>query len=146
MKFLFFFLMLPVLELWLLIKIGIQIGALYTIALLFLSAILGIKLLQLQGFSTLLKINQKINLGENPAQEAIEGIMLAMAGALFLFPGFATDVMAIVFVIPSTRHLIAGYWLKKAGFVHVPVNNKKTSEDIIEGEFRREMPEDKRLP
>lgn len=140
----------PVLELWLLIKIGGQIGALSTIGLLFLSAIIGINLLQQQGFSTLLKMNQKMAAGESPAQEAIEGIMLALAGALFLFPGFATDLMAIIFVIPFTRRIIAKHWLKKVGnqaFVHVHVNRNSAEqgEHIIEGEFRREAPEEKRL-
>jgi len=149
MKFLFFFLVMPVLELWLLIEIGSQIGALYTIGLLFLSAIIGIKLLQQQGFSTLIKMNQKMAAGENPAREALEGILLAAGGLMFLLPGFISDAIGLICLFPPTRHLLVHFWLKRAGmsaFVHVPVNRSAASEDIIEGEFRREMPEDKRLP
>jgi len=151
MKFLFLFLVMPVLELWLLIEIGSKIGALYTIGLLFLSAMVGIKLLQQQGFSTLMKMNQKMVAGENPAREAFEGILLAIGGLMFLLPGFISDAFGLVCLFPPTRHLLVRYWLKRAGagvFVHVPVNRSaaRQGEDIIEGEFRREIPEDKRLP
>lgn len=130
----------PVLELWLLIEIGSRIGALYTIGLLFLSALIGIKLLQQQGFSMLIKMNQKMAQGENPAQEALEGILLAIGGVLFLLPGFISDGLGLLCLFPPTRHLLVRYWLKQAGgaFVHVPVNRNAAGpgEDIIEGEFR----------
>jgi UPF0716 protein FxsA len=149
MKFLFFILVMPVLELWLIIEIGSRIGAWYTIGLLFLSAILGIKLLQQQGFSTLLKINQKMAAGENPAEDALSGILLAVGGLMFLLPGFISDGIGLLCLFPPTRYLLVRYWLKQSGsiFVHVPVNKNmaEQSEDIIEGEFRREVPEDKRL-
>src|SRR5690606_558126 len=99
MKLLFMFLVMPVIELWLLIEIGSRIGALYTIGLLFLSAIVGIRLLQQQGFSTLLKINQKMAIGENPAEEALGGILLAIGGLLFLLPGFISDGLGLLCVL-----------------------------------------------
>jgi len=149
MKLLFFLLVMPVLELWLIIKIGSHIGAWYTIGLLFLSVILGIKLLKQQGFSTLLKINQKMAAGENPAEDALGGILLAFGGLMFILPGFISDAIGLLCVLPPTRYLLVRYWLKKAGnaFVHVPVNRSGDphNEDIIEGEFRREAPEDKRI-
>lgn len=140
MKFFFIFLVMPVLELWLLIKVGSAIGAWYTIGLLFLSAFVGIQLIKQQGFSTLLKMNEKMAAGENPAREALEGILLAVGGLLFLLPGFISDALGLLCVFPPTRHLWVYFWLKRTGmnaFVHVPVNRNAAGQEgeIIEGEF-----------
>lgn len=150
MKFIFFALVMPAMELWLLIKIGDQIGAFNTIVLLFLSVIVGINLLKQQGFSTLLKMNQKMASGENPATEAVEGILLALAGALFIFPGFITDAMAVLLVIPFSRRLLAQRWAQQfdgAATVHFHTQGGayNDQDNVIEGEFKEVKPEDKRL-
>lgn len=151
MPFLFFFVVIPALELWLLIKIGSDIGAWYTIGLLILSALVGIQLIKQQGFSTLMKMNQKLAGGEDPSIEAFSGLILAVGGLLFFLPGFISDALGLLCLFPLTRHLLARYWLRRMGgkgnFIHSPMNHQATpnSEDIIEGEFRRETSEDKRL-
>jgi UPF0716 protein FxsA len=151
MKFLFFFLVMPALELWLLIEIGSRLGAWYTIGLLFLSALVGIQLIKQQGFSTLIKMNRKLAGGEDPSIEAISGLILALGGLLFFLPGFISDALGLLCLLPPTRHMLARYWLRRIGkgsFVHVHVNRSaaEQEENIIEGEFRREASEDKRLP
>lgn len=150
MAFLFFFVLMPLLELWLLIKIGGEIGALSTIGLLILSALLGLQLIKQQGFSTLMKMNRKMAAGVDPSAEAISGLILALGGLLFFLPGFISDALGLLCLFPPTRHLLARYWLRRMGqgsFVHVHVNRNdgQQNEEIIEGEFRREAPENKRL-
>ncbi|MDA9560417.1 FxsA family protein, partial [Porticoccaceae bacterium] len=89
MRFLFLlFIVMPVVEMWLLIEVGSEIGALYTIGLVLLTAIIGVRLLRQQGFDTLWRGQRKLQEGQLPAQEIGEGIVLAVSGALLLTPGF----------------------------------------------------------
>lgn len=93
-------------ELWLLIQVGGAIGALPAIFLLFMAGILGVALLRHQGLSTLLRANERMRQGEVPATEMGEGLFLAMGGLLLLIPGFASDVIALPFLIPPFRRFI----------------------------------------
>lgn len=94
------FIVMPVVEMWLLITVGRQIGALPTIGLVLLTAVVGVALLRAQGFATLFRARQKMDLGELPAMEMAEAIVLAVCGALLLTPGFATDVLGFAGLIP----------------------------------------------
>jgi UPF0716 protein FxsA len=141
------FILLPFIELWFLIKIGAEIGALTTILLLIMAGIVGMQLLRIEGVSTLLKLNQKMAYGEDVSQEAMEGLMLALSGALFLFPGFISDMVAIVLLIPFTRRLIVRRWLKRhtSSTTHFYYQNNDRKGDVFEGEFREVDREDKWL-
>ncbi len=104
MRFLFLlFIVVPVVEMWVLIEVGSAIGALSTIALVFLTAAVGLALLRQQGINTLLRVNSRMERGELPAGEILEGVMLAVGGALLLTPGFITDIVGFLCLLPFTR-------------------------------------------
>ena len=120
MRFLFLlFITVPIVEMWVLLQVGSKIGALATIFAVFLTAALGLALLRQQGFNTLLKLNQRMENGQLPAQEIMEGVMLAVGGALLLTPGFITDAIGFACLLPFSRQLlVAGLWqrgVKAAG-------------------------------
>ncbi len=104
--FLILFIILPIAEMWVLIKVGSAIGALNTVGLVLLTAIIGLALLRQQGLETLLKANQRMEQGELPAEEIIGGMLLAMGGVMLLVPGFITDAMGLVCLLPFTRKRI----------------------------------------
>ncbi|TGN39900.1 FxsA family protein [Marinobacter confluentis] len=111
--FLFLFIVMPIVEMTILIKVGGMIGALNTIGLVLLTAIIGAALLRQQGLSTLLRANQRLNSGELPAREVAEGLILAVGGALLLTPGFVTDGIGFLCLMPGSRQWLAGQALKR---------------------------------
>ena len=100
------FIAIPIVEMWLLISIGKHIGALLTISLVVATAVIGIHWLRQQGFSTLLKLNERLSAGEMPAREITEGVIIAVGGALLLTPGFATDALGFACLFAPTRSLL----------------------------------------
>ena len=132
-------LVLPVLEMYVLIKVGAQIGAMTTIFLVLLTAFVGLFLLRQQGFRTLFNAKTKIERAELPLEEIFAGIFLAIGGALLLTPGFITDFIGFLCLVPSTRKvlisLIVTYFFNSFSFS--PQNEKKKS-DWIEGEYKKE--------
>ena len=132
-------LVLPVLEMYVLIKVGAQIGAMTTIFLVLLTAFVGLFLLRQQGFRTLFNAKTKIERAELPLEEIFAGIFLAIGGALLLTPGFITDFIGFLCLVPSTRKvlisLIVTYFFNSFSFY--PQNKKKKS-DWIEGEYKKE--------
>lgn len=143
---------LPTLELVLLIKLGSYIGALATVAIVFISAIIGAGLLRREGFSTLLKARERLEAGQMPAREVAEGALLVVAGAFMLTPGFITDAVGFACLIPPVRRHIANTMLKHmtvqvgsvSGFSASgpmpgagPVRPNVDEGTIIEGEFQR---------
>ena len=111
--FLFIFIVVPIIEMWLLIEVGSVIGAFNTIALVFVTAILGAALLRQQGLDTLLRVNQRIEDGGLPAAEIIEGLLLAVGGALLLTPGFVTDFIGFVCLLPWSRRWLSRQVIKR---------------------------------
>ena len=109
----FFFVVMPIAEIMLLIEVGDHIGGLNTVALVILTAIVGAALLRQQGLDTLLKANQKMAQGQIPIKEMLQGIMLAVGGALLLTPGFITDAIGFICLLPFTRAWLAGLLLRK---------------------------------
>ena len=91
--FLPIFIGLPILEMYILIQVGTSIGAFNTIALVLLTAVIGLVLLRQQGFQTLMNARNKLMHSELPAEEIVTGIFLAIGGALLLTPGFVTDAI-----------------------------------------------------
>ena len=117
----------PLLEIYLFIKIGSQIGAVNTVLLILATAILGVTYARYEGFNTLKSGIGQILKNELPIYQIISGAALAFASVLLIFPGFATDVVGILFIIPFTRKLILNRFIRtKKKF-----NNKK----YIDGEY-----------
>lgn len=136
------FLLVPLLEIYLLIKIGGEIGAWPTVALVVATAVIGAALLRWQGISTLMRVRQSLDRGELPALAMLEGLLLLIAGALLLTPGFFTDTVGFLLLVPPLRRklLLA---LLSAGMVHVagapqPPPGESRPSRTLEGEFRRE--------
>jgi len=114
MKILFLlFIIMPIVEMTVLIKVGSIIGAASTIGLVLLTAVIGASLLKRQGLSTLMRANQKMNAGELPAKEVAEGFLLAVGGALLLTPGFVTDAVGFSLLMPGIRGLLIEQLMKK---------------------------------
>ena len=90
------FIIIPIIEMWLLIEVGSHIGAFNTISLVVLTAFVGAILLKRQGARTLLRAQSRIHQGEIPAREMVDGLFLGVAGALLLTPGFFTDAIGFV--------------------------------------------------
>ncbi|MFO8141292.1 MAG: FxsA family protein [Marinobacter sp.] len=111
--FLFLFIVVPIAEMVVLIKVGGTIGVLNTIGLVLLTAVIGAWLLRQQGLATLLRANQRLNSGELPAKEVAEGLILAVGGALLLTPGFITDAVGFACLLPGSRHWLAAKALKR---------------------------------
>ncbi|MBM6550111.1 FxsA family protein [Marinomonas ostreistagni] len=139
------FILIPIVELTVLIQVGAQIGSLTTIALVFLTAIIGLALIRRQGFATHLKAQEKIRRGEMPASEVAQGFMLAVAGLCLLIPGFVTDAMGALLLITPLRKAIATTlaldFLKKrmnmrAAWSQQNPRGQAQSHHIIEGEYR----------
>ncbi|MCZ6803229.1 MAG: FxsA family protein [Proteobacteria bacterium] len=127
------FLTIPLIEIMILIEIGRIVGAGYTIILVIGTAALGAALLRNQGLSTLAKVQSNMNQGNLPATEMIEGLMLLIAGALLLTPGFFTDIFGFLVLIPALRQRIAQTIL--TSFIQSRINIQQTaSGSIIEGE------------
>jgi UPF0716 protein FxsA len=99
----FFFTIVPLVELFILIKIGSHIGALNTILLVILTALLGALLARLQGLRTLQQIQSSLSQGQIPAEELIDGVLIFAGGILLLTPGVVTDIFALLLLIPFTR-------------------------------------------
>ena len=117
-------------------------GALPTIALLFLTAVAGVALLRREGLKTLLRGNRKLEVGELPAAEMFEGLILAVSGILLLVPGFITDIIALPGIIPWSRHWLVQRLLASPGFHAFAVRPggryRGDSGRVIEAEYWRD--------
>ena len=102
-------LVVPLVEIWLLIEMGSIIGAIWTVILVVLTAIIGAALVRAQGFATLSRAQAQLRAGELPAVEMFEGVALIVAGALLLTPGFFTDTVGFTLLVPPLRR-----WLIRA--------------------------------
>ena len=126
---LFSIIIIPVLEIYLFIKIGSQIGAFTTILLIFVTAILGIYYARYEGLNTLRTGFTQLSKQETPAYEIISGATIALAALLLIIPGFATDFLGFLLIFPLTRKLILNKFSKRFR----SKQNKKSN--FIDGEF-----------
>jgi len=110
--FLLFFLMLPIIEIVLLIKIGSEIGVLATLLWLAFSFVAGVALLRLQGIATLRQARQSMAEGKVPAAALAQGLLVSVAAVLLIIPGFMSDAVALVLLFPLTRRLLIARWVK----------------------------------
>jgi UPF0716 protein FxsA len=116
LKLFLLFLLVPVIEIYLIIKVGSLIGALPTVALLLCISLAGAWLVRHQGFSVLRRIQSELAQGRLPASELLDGAMILVGGVMLLTPGFFTDVFGLFFLIPVTRSIIKqfiGIWLQR---------------------------------
>ena len=144
------FLMMPILEIWVLIEVGSKIGGLNTIGLVILTAIIGTLMLRSQGLSMLARVRQQMAANQLPAAEIFEGLFMVVGGALLLTPGFLTDAVGFLCLIPVTRQLAARFLLARfvvrgytSGVGAGPrpgahSRSPRSAGDAIEGEYRRE--------
>ncbi|WOT05580.1 FxsA family protein [Shewanella youngdeokensis] len=107
------FVLVPITELSVLIRVGEALGSWTTVGLVIFTAVVGVSLVRSQGVSTLMQVQQKLARGEAPGQEIVEGMMLAVAGLMLLIPGFVTDFMGLILLTPFTRIPVAGYFYKR---------------------------------
>ena len=120
----------PLIEIYLFIKIGSQIGAFNTISLILITAVVGVMYARYEGFNTLKSGLSQIMKNEIPFYEIISGAALAFAALLLILPGFATDVLGMLLIFPYTRKL----FIKKFSKNYSNNNNLK-KKNFIEGEF-----------
>ena len=118
----------PLIEIYLFIQIGGQIGAFNTILIILLTAVVGIYFVRLQGLNTLRSGVTQLYNNQIPVYEMMSGAALAFAALLLIIPGFATDVIGFLLILPVTRSLIFKYLGRKYKKV-------KNEDDLIEGEY-----------
>ena len=117
----------PIIEIYLFIKIGSQIGAINTILLILATAIIGVAYARYEGFNTLKSGMAQLVKNELPVYEIVSGASLAFAAFLLILPGFATDIFGILLIVPFTRKLILRRFVSKRKY------NK--NKDFIEGDY-----------
>jgi UPF0716 protein FxsA len=134
------FLLIPLLEIYLLIKVGSQIGALATVFLVVFTAVLGALLLRHQGLYTYAKVQQATARGELPTMAMLEGLVLLICGAMLLTPGFFTDALGFLGLVPPLRRALILKVLER-GVIHAqqaPPGQRPPGQRTIEGEYRRD--------
>ncbi|EMC2456480.1 membrane protein FxsA [Vibrio cholerae] len=151
---LFLFIAVPVIEIALFIQVGGVLGVWPTIALVLLTAIIGASLVRSQGLQTLLTVQQRLAQGQLPAQQILEGVMLAVAGVLLLTPGFFTDILGMLVLLPAPRAYFAKQLMSRVvvGNIHAsgagfeqpnPFHDRANPNGTTyEGEFERKDDQD----
>tara|TARA_B100001971_G_C18266284_1_gene592856 strand:- start:2695 stop:3096 length:402 start_codon:yes stop_codon:yes gene_type:complete len=110
-KLLALFIILPLLELYVIIEVGAVLGALPTVLFVVFTAVAGAFLTRLEGLRTLRRMQQQIMVGQMPAEELVNSVLICVAGVLLLTPGFLTDAFGLLVLIPPTRHVLKR-WLR----------------------------------
>ena len=121
--------LIPVVEIYLFIKIGSEIGAITTILLIFITAIIGVYYAKYEGLNTLRSGFIQLSKNQTPAYEVISGAAIAFAALLLIVPGFATDILGFLLIFPVTRKIFFNIFKKKVN------SEKKERENFIEGDF-----------
>ena len=131
--FIALFILIPIIEISLFIEIGSIIGSFYTIILIFVTAIVGVFFVRQQGISTFQKLTSQLQNLETPVQTMFEGLVILISGILLITPGFFTDALGFLGLIPFSRiifiKLVASYILSRYG------KRGNQNENTIEGEF-----------
>lgn len=139
------FLVVPIAEIWVLIEFGSVVGAVATIGLVVLTAVVGAALMRVQGLATLFRARAAMAKGEVPALELLEGAVILIAGALLLTPGFITDATGFACLVPSVRRrlILATVSLRPAGAPR-PRGHPQHDGRTLEGEYWRPEDRDRR--
>ena len=132
------FLIVPLAEVWVIIEVGSMVGAVATIGLIVLTAIVGAALMRSQGLTILFRARATMAKGEVPALELLEGAVILIAGALLLTPGFITDAAGFACLVPSVRRrlILAGVNLRPVGPPR-PRGDPEAGRRTLEGEYWR---------
>tara|TARA_B100001248_G_C27362660_1_gene447335 strand:+ start:61 stop:492 length:432 start_codon:yes stop_codon:yes gene_type:complete len=128
---LFFVIGIPLIEIYLFIKIGSQIGAFNTLLLILITAVVGVAYARYEGFNTLKSGVRQLIKNEMPLYEMLSGATLAFAAFLLIIPGFATDLIGVLLIIPFTRRLILGWFINKK----INKNKKSEQQNYIDGDY-----------
>jgi UPF0716 protein FxsA len=143
--FLLLFLLFPLLELAVMIKVGGSIGVLAVLLLIIGAGILGVMLIRVAGPAMALRARERLARGDMPEAAMLEGLMLAVAGLLLLFPGFISDVLAVLCLLPMTRNLLLRKLRQKAeeqarrqrAFADDLAARQSQRTNVIDGEYKR---------
>lgn len=127
----------PIIEIYVLIAVGRQIGALPTVLLVVALALFGAWLFRREGIGTLRRLQETMARGEVPAREIAEGLVVLFAGALLITPGFITDAIGLIILFPPLRHQLAN-GLVRYLLRHARVATAAAQGSVIEGDFRAE--------
>ena len=119
----------PLIEIYLFIKIGSQIGAFNTILLILITAVLGVTYARYEGFNTIKSGMSQLIKNELPVYELFSGATLAFAAILLIIPGFATDLIGLLLIIPFTRKIILNKFIKRKNY------KKKNDTEYIDGDY-----------
>ncbi|UPQ87794.1 FxsA family protein [Vibrio sinaloensis] len=159
------FIFVPIIEIGLFIQVGGYLGIWPTIALVLITAFVGASLVRSQGLQTLMSVQTRLQQGELPAQQILEGVMLAVAGVLLLTPGFMTDALGMLVLLPAPRAVMAKYLMSKmvvksvgggfhgsfngqpfeqGPFEQDPFKRHDSSGNTFEGEYQRKDDDDDR--
>jgi UPF0716 protein FxsA len=137
MLFLLIFVTAPLIELYFLIQVGSVIGALPTIALSVLTALIGGYLVRMQGLAVLMRVRELLDVGEMPALELLDGAVLLVCGLALLLPGFVTDIIGFLLLVPPLRHRLIRRYVELAP-VYGRDSRPQDRPRIIEGDYRRD--------
>ena len=132
------FIGLPALEIFLLIKIGGVLGALNTVSLIFLTAIIGLYLARLQGIKTIKSGLTNLYQNKMPVFEIVSGASIAFAALLLIVPGFFTDFVGFLLLIPFTRNILINRFFKKQDIYRNPQNKNTLDGEIIEDQNKKD--------
>jgi len=135
-----FIILIPIIEIYLLIKIGSQIGALTTVILIFTTAVIGIYYAKYEGLNTLKSGFEQLRRNVTPTYEMISGAAIAFGALLLIIPGFATDTFGFLIIFPISRKFIFSIFLK------TPLKQENKKKNFIDGEFEDiEEDDDKKI-
>src|SRR5918998_1591777 len=107
------FIVVPIAELAVIIQVGQEIGLLWTVAILIADSILGSLLMRSQGRAAWRRFNDAVAAGRPPAREVLDGVLVIFGGALLLTPGFVTDIVGLLFLLPPTRAIVRGVLVRR---------------------------------
>ncbi len=150
--FFLLFLVFPLLELFVMIRVGSSIGASATLLLVLASGVFGVICIRLAGLTTALNVRQRMAQGEVPNREMLNGLLLVLAGGLLFLPGFISDVIGLVCLLPFTRSWLikriglymtkgagqtAGFYSSRQTYSQHTTETPRHQAQIIEGEYER---------
>ncbi len=127
----------PLIEILVFVQVGSEIGALNTVIITVVTALIGVFLIRIQGLGVLMRARASLDRQETPVNEIFEGIFLALAGLFLIIPGFVTDAVGFLLLIPPLRRALASYMAQRSTFVATGMHQsrRKSSGTVIDGEY-----------